>query len=303
MSKPLDRLTLLQTFVRIVDAGSISAAARDLGITQPSASRHLAELEERLKSQLVRRNTHGLALTDTGAELLADARTMLDAWEVLEEKHINTAQTVQGKLKVIAPVALGQLHLARILAKFQTDYPLVSINWELEDRAIRFSEIGCDCWIKVGPVTDDTLIVKKLGSVERILVASKGFVDTNGMPQNPSQAKAYDAIGLLPFEGGKIPLSNERGKVVYLQPPLKTMTNNIFALKELVISGIGMAVMPRWFINQELSEEQLVKLLPGWKAPSLDVHIAYLPGKYQPLRLRAFVELMMREVIRIPGIT
>lgn len=302
MSKPLDRLTLLQTFVRIVDAGSISAAAGDLGITQPSASRHLAELEERLKSQLVRRNTHGLALTDSGAELLADARAMLDAWEVLEEKHINTAQTVAGKLKIVAPLALGQLHLARILAKFQTDYPLVSINWELDDREIRFSETGCDCWIKVGPVPDDTLIVKKLGSVERILVASKGFVETNGMPKRPSQAEAYNTIGLVPFEGGKIPLSNKQGKTVYLQPPLKTTTNNIFALKELVISGVGMAVLPRWFINRELSEKQLVNLLGEWKAPSLDIHIAYLPSKHQPLRLRAFVELMVREVGRIPGI-
>ncbi|GLS26045.1 LysR substrate-binding domain-containing protein [Marinibactrum halimedae] len=150
---------------------------------------------------------------------------------------------------------------------------------------------------------DDTLIVKKLGSVERILVASKDFLEANGMPKNPSQAKAYDTIGLLPFEGGKIPLSNEQGKTVYLQPFLKTTTNNIFALKELVISGLGMAVMPRWFINQELEQEQLINLLPEWRAPSLDVHIAYLPGKHQPLRLRAFAELMVREVGRIPGIT
>ncbi len=301
MSKPLDRLTLLHTFVRIVDAGSISAAAKDLGITQPSASRHLAELEERLKSQLVRRNTHGLALTESGAELLKDARAMLDAWETLKEKHTNTEQTIQGKLKVIAPVALGQVHLARILAKFQLDYPLVSVNWELEDRAIRFSEIGCDCWIKVGPVPDDTLVVKKLGSVERILVASKGFVDKRGMPKNLSQVKTYDAIGLSPFEGGNIPLSNTRGKTVYLKPALKTTTNNIFALKELVMMGLGMAVMPKWFIDDELSNKQLINLLPKWQAPALDVHIAYLPARYQPLRLRAFTQLIINEFSCIPG--
>ncbi len=303
MSKPLDRLTLLQTFVRIVDAGSISAAATDLGLTQPSASRHLAELEERMKSQLVRRNTHGLALTAAGKALLADARVMLDAWEALEEKHVEAGAVVQGKLNVVAPVALGQLRLAKILARFQTKYPKVTVDWELDDRPIRFTEIGCDCWIKVGSVPDDTLIVKKLGSVERILVASKAFIDTKGRPSDPSQAEKYDAIGLLPFEGGTIPLSNERGKTINLKPPLKTTTNNIFALKELVLAGLGMAVMPKWFINDDLTSEQLINVLPEWRAPSLDIHVAYLPSRHQPLRLRMFLDLLKKEFSETPGIT
>ena len=96
MSKSLDRLSLLQTFVRIADAGSISAAARDLGLSQPSVSRQLAELESRFKAQLMRRTTHDLSLTTAGAELLADARRLLDEWEALEEKHLE-AEDARGE--------------------------------------------------------------------------------------------------------------------------------------------------------------------------------------------------------------
>ncbi|MEO0887430.1 MAG: LysR family transcriptional regulator, partial [Cyanobacteria bacterium J06648_10] len=142
MSKSLDRLTLLETFIRIADAGSISAAARDLGLSQPSVSRQLAELESRFKAQLMRRTTHELSLTEAGAQLLSDARQLLDDWEALEEKHLDSGETLRGRLRVVAPVALGQLHLIDIALQFQQQHPLISLSWQLQDDDIRFAEAG-----------------------------------------------------------------------------------------------------------------------------------------------------------------
>ena len=144
MSKSLDRLTLLETFVRIADTGSLSAAARDLGLSQPSVSRQLADLEKRLKTQLIRRNTHGLSLTETGLELLSDARQLTRAWDAVEERYLGAEEIIKGKLKVVAPVALGQSHLARFASEFQLAYPSVNLSWQLEDAAIRFTEVGCE---------------------------------------------------------------------------------------------------------------------------------------------------------------
>ena len=127
MSKTFDRLSLLETFIRIAESGSISAAARDLRISQPSASRHLVELESNLKTQLVRRNTHSLALTDSGSELLRSARLLLADWEALEERFVNVEKEVKGSIMVVAPIALGQLHLARIATQFQLEHPLETI--------------------------------------------------------------------------------------------------------------------------------------------------------------------------------
>lgn len=302
MSKPLDRLTLLQTFVRIADAGSISAAARDLGLSQPSASRQLAELEARLKSQLVRRTTHSLALTAAGIELLADARRLLDDWEAIEEKHLAAEDTIQGRLSVVAPVALGQLHLARIAWRFQLRYPRVSLSWRLEDQAIRFAEVGCDCWIKVGPVPDETLVVKRVGRVERLVVASPPAVGGQSAPETPRDAEKRAWLALGPFEGDRISLKSPEGDRVSLRPQVRMTTNNIFALREAALMGLGLAVLPRWFIDRELEEGQLIDVLPSWRAPTLLVHLAFLPGRHQPRRLRVFLDTMLASIPTIPGI-
>lgn len=302
MSKPLDRITLLETFVRIADAGSISAAARDLGLSQPSASRQLAELESRLSAQLMRRSTHSLALTDAGVELLADARQLIDGWEALEEKHLADDEQVSGGLKVVAPVALGQLHLARIAWQFQQDHPEVTVTWQLEDRSIRFAEVGCDCWIKVGPVPDDTLIVRKLGKVERLVVASPSLLAERGKPRNPKSVEQLPLAALQPFEGGKIPLEHRDKRRATIRPSIRMQTNNIFALKEAALMGLGAAVMPRWFVGAELQSGALVDLLPAWRAPSLDVNVAYLPARHQTLRLRTFLATLYEQVLSIKGI-
>ena len=301
MSKSLDRITLLDTFARIADAGSISAAARGLGLSQPSVSRQLADLESRLKTQLIRRNTHSLALTDAGIELLADARQILDGWEALAEKHLSAETEIQGKLKVVAPVALGQQHLVRIACEFQAKHPGVSISWELEDHPIRFAETGCDCWIKVGPVLDDSLIVRRLGSVERLLVGSNRFVQQYKIPKTPKAAERLPLIALDPFEGSRVALS-KNNRSAEIAPHVSMRTNNIVAMKEAASLGLGMAVLPRWFITDELRSKDLIDLLPGWTAPSLDVHLAYLPGRHQPLRLRTFIELIEDAVPKLAGI-
>ncbi|MEM9208680.1 MAG: LysR family transcriptional regulator [Pseudomonadota bacterium] len=302
MSKALDRLTLLETFVRIADAGSISAAARDLGISQPSASRQLAELESRLSAQLMTRTTHSLALTDAGFELLNDARQLIDNWEALEERHVAGDEHVRGNLNIVAPIALGQLHLARIAWRFQHEYRGVTITWRLDDKPIRFAEVGCDCWIRVGPVPDENLIVKTLGKVERLLVASPSLLNNGGRPRNPKSAERLPLVALQPFEEGKIPLTRRDQRRSTIQPPIRMRTNNIFALKEAALMSLGAAVVPRWFVATELESGALIDVLPAWRAPSLNIHVAYLPARYQTLRLRTFLATLREQVPKIDGV-
>lgn len=302
MSKSLDRLTLLETFVRIADTGSISAAARDLGLSQPSASRQLAELESRFKAQLMRRTTHDLSLTTVGAELLADARQLLDQWETLEEKYLETETTPRGKLKVIAPIALGQLHLLDIVLRFQQQYPLIDLSWQLQDSNIRFAEVGCDCWIKIGPVPDESLMVEPLGRVERMVVSAPSFLNGQSTPKTPTALEKLPFVTLAPFEGGRIPLTNFQGKQVVVTPSARMTTNSITALRKATLAGLGAAIMPRWFIEKDLSQQYLVDLLPQWRAPTLIIYVASLPGRHRPRRLTAFLDVLKVEVPQIPGI-
>lgn len=302
MSKSLDRLSLLQTFVRIANAGSISAAARTMGLSQPSVSRQLIELESRFKAQLIRRTTHDLSLTEAGAELLVDARRILDEWEALEEKHLEVENVLRGTLKVVVPVALGQLHLLDTVLQFQQQHPSLSLSWHLEDQIIRFAEVGCDCWVKIGSVPDDPLIVEPLGQVERLVVAIPKLLKTYGELKTPADLEKLPCIALEPFEGGQLPLTNSQGKTVMVRPFMRMTTNNIFALRKATLAGIGISVLPRWFIEEDLQSQKLVDLLPQWRAPTLTIHVASLPGRYRPRRLQRFLEVLRSAVLEIPGI-
>lgn len=300
MSKTSDRLTLLNTFVRIAEGGSISSAARYLGISQPSASRHLVELESQLQTQLMIRNTHSLILTDSGKELLSDARSLLESWESLHEKHINSQTKVKGTIKVIAPVALGQIHLAKIATDFQLTHPEVKLTWELDDSQIKFTESGCDCWIKVGNIEDETLIVKPTASAVRKLVASPELLKKN-KSLNIQQVSTLPMITLQPFEGGRVPLT--KGKNTRSLAFNSAMeTNNIFSAKEACLRGLGVSVMPLWFITSELKTGELVDVLPDWFAPELDINIAYLPNKFKPMRLNLFIDHITARIRTLPGL-
>ena len=302
MSKSLDRLTLLQTFVQIADAGSISAAARVLGLSQPSVSRQLAELESRFKSQLMRRTTHDLSLTAAGVELLADAHQLLDEWEAFEEKHLEAKNVIRGRLKVVAPIALGQLHLLDTALKFQQQYPLISLSWQLEDGNIRFAELGCDCWVKIGPVLDNSLLVEPLGQVERMVVAAPSLVESYGKLNSPTRLAKLPCVALSPFEGGRIPLANKQGRTVVVSPPVRMITNNISAVRQATLAGLGFSVMPRWFVEQALEQQTLVDVLPKWRAPKLAINVASLPGRHRPRRLQSFLDVLREAVSQIPGV-
>ena len=296
MSRGVDRLALLATFVRIADAGGIGAAARDLGLSQPTVSRQLADLEARLGATLVRRTTHEMALTEAGESLLGTARRLLVDWEALEERFAADADRLAGPLRAVAPVALGQTLLGEIACRFQRDHPGIVLSWELEDRPIRFAATGCDCWIRVGEVPDETLVVRELATVERLLVASPAYLDEVGAPTTPRALERLALLALEPFEGRAIPLRSDAGRTRVVRPTVRLTTNNVVALRRAALDGLGVAVLPRWFVARELEHGALVEALPGWRAPRLPVVVAHAPGPHRPRRLRAFVERLAVEV-------
>ncbi|MEM8818082.1 MAG: LysR family transcriptional regulator [Pseudomonadota bacterium] len=302
MSKSLDRLTLLETFARIAERGSISAAGRDLGLSQASASRHLAELEMRLGTELVRRTTHSLALTEAGIACLAEARTLIDGWDALSERFGDENGVLKGRLKIVAPVALGQLHLAEAALRFQQMHPGITLTWLLDDAPIRFAEIGCDLWIKIGRVPDETLVVKQLGTVERLIVAAPSLID--GLTASkPDDIAELPCAALEPFEAASIPLTSSAGDRVDLAARAVITTNNIFSAYRAAMMGIGYAVLPAWFIDRELRAGTLIDVLPTWRAPSLSVNAAYRPARRQSRRLRAWLDHVADAFAEIPGIS
>ncbi|WP_299827057.1 LysR family transcriptional regulator [uncultured Roseobacter sp.] len=283
MSTRFDRLFLLETFVRIAERQSLSAAARDLGTSQPSVSRRLAALENRLGVVLVRRTTHDVTLTPDGLALLSDARRMIGEWEAIEDRH-GEDEELKGTIRVIAPVALGQNLLVRAAIQFMKDHPNVTIDWRLRDDAIRFAEEGCDCWLKVGPVPDETLVVRELARVERLVVGTPDCLAQHA----GSDLHAMPWLTLGPFEGNRIELFNEAQELQAFSVTPKLASDNIFAIYEAAMQGVGVAIMPRWFVASDLEIGNLADAAPDLRAARLPVNLALVSGTKRPARVEQF---------------
>lgn len=285
MSTRFDRLALLETFARIAERGSLSAAARDLGTSQPSVSRQLAALEALLGRRLVRRTTHALSLTPDGTEALSDARRMLAEWEGLTER-MSDDDHLRGTIRVVAPVALGQTLLVGAAVAFGLTHPEVAIEWQLTDEPIRFAEEGCDLWIRVGDVPDDTLIVREIARVERLVVVA---------PQVAARCVSTDLadwpwLALGPFEGSRIILRDGTGVETAFVVRPRLVTDNIAALLEATRGGLGAAILPRWLVAGDLSAGRLMDAAPDLRAATLPVHLAMAPGVRRPARVNRLAE-------------
>ena len=283
MTTRFDRIGLLETFIRVAERGSISAAARDLGLTQPSVSRQLAALEQKMGTVLAHRTTHKLSLTSEGANSLVDARQLVAQWSSLEEAN-RTGEGLHGSIRAFAPTALGQGVLIKAATQFLLDHPGVSIDWRLSDRPIRFAEEGCDCWFRVGDIPDQSLVVRELGCIERLVVAR------TYMPDEPLEELPWIALG--PYEGERITLFDREGTEHAFTAAPRLTVDNIFASLEAVRQGLGAAILPYWLVEEELQEGKLAALAPGWRAASLPVRVALPAGTRRPERLNRFADAM-----------
>lgn len=299
MTTRFDRLTLLETFVRIAERQSLSGAARDLGTSQPSVSRQLAALENRLGVVLVRRTTHDVTLTPDGLALLADARRMTGEWEAIEDRHSEDNE-LKGAIRVIAPVALGQNLFVKAAAQFMKDHPKITIDWRLRDDVIRFAEEGCDCWLKIGPVPDDTLVVRELARVERLVVGTPKC-----MARHAGLAlEAMPWVTLGPFEGNRIELFDQRDTPQVLSVTPRMASDNFFAVYEAAMQGVGIAIMPRWFVASDIEDGRLVNAAADLRAARLPVNLALASGTRRPVRVEQFCEAVQSwcDAKLVPGV-
>ncbi len=287
MSSRFDRIALLETFVRIAERQSLSGAARDLNTSQPSVSRQLAALESHLGVVLVRRTTHDVALTPDGLTLLADARRMIGEWEFIQDRH-KEDEVLNGTIRVVAPIALGQSLFIRAATQFMKDHPGISIDWRLRDDTIRFAEEGCDCWLKVGPVPDDTLVVRKLAQVERIVVGTPEYLAQHD--QTDLDAMSWLTLGS--FEGNRIELLDRENKRQTFSVAPKLASDNIFAVYEAVKQGVGIAIMPHWFVASDLDDGALLNVAPSLRAARLPINLALASGTRRPARVEQFCTAM-----------
>ncbi len=298
-------LQQIREFVQIADSGSISGAARVLGIAQPTLSRHLAALEAQAGSALLRRDTHTMSLTEAGHILLADARELLALVDRMGSRLQGERGRLRGSLRIVSVVDVGQWIVSRVLSRFRKLHPGVTAELHLINRPTKFIKEGFDCGIIIGVPTDRRLSVKKIAELPRRLMAAPSLLRAHPMPRHPDDLAGLPWLGVLqPHFYSRDRLELQRaGEVVRLKLPPVLLLDTVTALREAAIEGAGFTMLPDWMVGRDLAAGRLVQLLPDWSLFPVDlqiVHSAHGPLPQRVSRLLAFLEAEIpREIERV----
>ena len=291
-----DRLDLTRLFIRIAETGRVSEAARSLGISQPTASRLLKQLETSLGASLFERTAQGLRPTQAGSNFLDPARQLMDQWQAAVDAIQAGTRAISGMIRVIAPVAVGQLWLAKVAAGFLRDHPGVCIDWVLNDDCADIKANGYDLWLRAGDLNRDDLVVRHVYHVERAVVSRTPVV-----VDHPRELRASAAVRLSPFVPGTIELTNADGATFRLRQHSVCTTNNLFAARSAVLEGVGYAVLPLWCVSTHLTSGLLTKVCPTWQPNSFHFSIAYPPDRGRLPRVGALISYIRHELEDVEG--
>jgi DNA-binding transcriptional LysR family regulator len=292
-----DRLELMQTFIRIVDAGSLSSAAAQLGTTQPTVSRRLQALERSLGLRLLQRSTHAMKLTEDGARCYERAKELLASWDMFEADLRGAGEEPEGRLRVVVPHAFGQQLLVGPLTEFLNRHGRVSVEWLLYDRVADFIADGIDCAIHVGEVHDPGVVAIRVASVPRIVAAAPSVLAGMPMPTHPDELARLPWLSLRTFYRNEVSLTHvDTGEVQPIGFHPRLSTDSLYAIRSAAVNGLGICVASSWVLQEDIMRGRLLHLVPGWQAAPLPMYLVYPYARFYPARLRAFVELM-RETI------
>lgn len=282
----MDRLDELSIFVAILDAGSLSGAARRLRRSPPAVTRALSELEARLGARLIERTTRRLTPTETGRRFAADARRALAVYEAAMRPEVETVP--RGLLRITAPLIFGRRHVTPVVASFLDAYPDVQAELSLSDRYVDMLDEEIDIALRIGPAVETLPAPHRVGEVRRIVVASPGYLAARGEPRLPAELARHDVVHVVArpaaaewrFRAGR----HER--VVRLSPRL--MVNEIEAALVAVRTGHGVTRVLSYQVADELAAGTLVRLLRGYEPAPLPVGLVTASSE-PPSRVRAFL--------------
>ena len=295
--RAFEDLTLLRAFVCIVEGGSISAGARRLRVSQPTLSRQLRTLEELCGTALLRRDTHQMSVTETGQQVLADARAMLlhaeEAGRRLQADHT----TLSGQLHLFATMDLGQWIVTPLVSQFLQAHPKVTATLALNNRPLHMIQEGCDVGIVPGKITDESVIARPAGSIRLHLAAAPALVAARPSAKTLADLQSWPWVSLAGahFWGSTdIVLVDASGAEQRLPTSPVLISEGVTSIREGGRDGLGVALLPDWLIESDVAAGALVRVLPGLKARDLPVHVVYAGQRVLPARVSAFIDFAAR---------
>jgi DNA-binding transcriptional LysR family regulator len=289
-------LLALQTFVRIADSGSLSAAARASGRSLPAVSRSLVQLEADLGVRLLHRTTRRIHLTDAGAQYLERCRRILAEVEEANASISDLGRALAGPVTVTAPILFGQMHVASVVTEFLSLHPGVSVNLILTDRYVNIVEEGIDLAVRIGKLTDSGLVARKLGEVRRVACASPAYLKRKGTPKSPKDLADHNCLqfsGLSPTPYWEFV---EAGKARQVRVQGTFSATHGAAVIDAARGGLGIVRALSYQLQAAVAAGELRVLLQRFEPAPIPVNAVLPTGRMLPARVRALADLLQERM-------
>ena len=296
----MDRLTSMEVFARVVETGSFAKAADAMGLSRGMVSKHVMALEERLGVRLLNRTTRKLNLTEVGSGYYDRCRQIVnEAWEA-EQAATQLNAEPRGELRVNAPMTFGTKHLGPALPHFLDRYPDVTVDLTLNDRVIDLIDEGFDLAIRIGQLSDSSLIARRLAPARSVVCASPSYLRTRGIPEHPTQLQAHRCLSYTLVRNPRDWVFNgPDGEVtVRVDGPLRA--NNGEALVAAGVRGLGILRAPTFIVGDELARGDLVPIMTHWQPPDMGIFAVYPHNRHLSAKVRRFVDFLSEWLTATP---
>jgi DNA-binding transcriptional LysR family regulator len=298
-SHAVDRLSAMQTFVRVVERGSFSAVARESRSTQSAVSKQVAALEAHLGARLLARTTRALTLTEAGQAYFEQARRLVADVEQTEAAIRHGQSQLSGWLRIAASQAFGQRVLFAQIRQFQAEHPGLRVDLKLNDGFIDLVEQGIDVAIRIGELADSSLVARPVGKVQRAVMASRDYLraHTRKPLREPEDLLAHDCIIYSELATGNDwslvagpGAAAAAGSVRHVRVAGSFQTNSSSIVREALLAGVGLSYSPTWLVSDALADGRVERLLPDWTPPPLPLTAVSPRERRDALKVRAFVD-------------
>lgn len=297
----MDRFEALDTFVRVVEAGSISGAAERLDIAKSAVSRRLAELEQHLGVQLFRRTTRRMDLTDTGRSLYERALRLLADLQETELAVSSEHGALSGSLRVAAPLSFGLLHLASAVNDFQRLHPDIRFDLDFNDRQVDILQESFDVAIRIAELEDSSLIARPIAPVRSVLTASPAYLERHGTPRAPADLADHRCLLYTNLrDPGLWRYRDARGQTGEVRVSAVLKANNGDFLRAAAVDGLGIVLQPLFICYQAIERGELVPLLADVEWHAVNAYAVYPQTRHLSHRVRAFVDFLVERFAGVP---
>src|SRR6201988_4843566 len=286
----MDRLEAMSTFLAVVEAGSLSAAARRSNTPLATVSRRISDLESHLRTKLFNRSSRKLALTDAGGSYVAACKRILADVTEAERAASGEYTAPTGELIVTAPLGLGRIYLIPILADFLKAHPDIKVGLMLDDRVQSLFQEQIDVGLRIGALPDSSMMAIRLGPIRRVVCASADYLAAPGTPRTPDELAGHDCITYSGFASPDIWTFVRDKTDVAVPVHARLVVGSAEAVCDAACAGIGIARAFSYHMQAALERGTLMTLLDEFQPATLPVHLVYTANRFLPIKVRAFLD-------------